>query len=68
MVITLSDAILIGARMALVAGRDDEFIAMIVKRLAGELRGIEVGTCLPSKLLVHWQLAEIRGVCVIQSM
>ncbi|WP_280406129.1 LacI family DNA-binding transcriptional regulator [Nocardia brasiliensis] len=65
-VITLLDAILIGERMALLTGRDDEFVAMIVKRLtgirAGELRGIEVDKWTPSKLLVHWQLAEIRGV------
>lgn len=62
---TTLGALLIAERMALLAGRDDEFVAGILKFFTGmrlgELRGLEPEYVSKLKLRVEWQLAEVAG-------
>ncbi|MEV0759627.1 tyrosine-type recombinase/integrase [Nocardia sp. NPDC050435] len=61
-------ALLIAERMALLSGRDDEFVATILKFFTGmrlgELRGLEVPYVGLKQLRVEWQLAEVKGTFV----
>ncbi|CAM4334961.1 LacI family DNA-binding transcriptional regulator [Nocardia ninae] len=61
-------ALLIAERMALLSGRDDEFVAMMVKFFTGvrlgELVGLETTYVTKRRLRVEWQLAEIGGKLV----
>ncbi|MGW5518732.1 tyrosine-type recombinase/integrase [Nocardia africana] len=69
--ITGLQALLIAERMALLAGRDDEFVWEITKRYtgmrSGEIHGLEtrylINTGHPTRrqLRVEWQLAEVRS-------
>lgn len=58
-------ALLIAERMALLSGRDDEFVAMILKYFTGirlgELIGLETKSVTRLRLRVEWQLAEVSG-------
>lgn len=58
-------ALLIAERMALLSGRDDEFVAMILKFFTGmrmgELVGLETEFVTKHRLRVEWQLAEVAG-------
>ncbi len=58
-------ALLIAERMALLSGRDDEFVAQVLKYYTGirlgELVGLEKQYVADRKIRVEWQLAEIKG-------
>jgi site-specific recombinase XerD len=58
-------ALLIAERMALLSGRDDEFVAMILKYFTGirigELIGLETTSVTRGRLRVEWQLSEVGG-------
>ncbi|WP_198036887.1 hypothetical protein [Nocardia sp. BMG51109] len=70
-ILSALDALLIAERMALLSGRDDEFVWEILKRYtgmrSGELHGLEtkylINTRHPLRRVVRveWQLAEVRG-------
>ncbi|MFI6365562.1 LacI family DNA-binding transcriptional regulator [Nocardia sp. NPDC050630] len=58
-------ALLIAERMALLSGRDDEFVFELVKFYTGmrfsELRGLEVEFVRDGLIDVQWQLVEVNG-------
>ncbi|MFJ1458686.1 LacI family DNA-binding transcriptional regulator [Nocardia sp. N2S4-5] len=58
-------ALLIAERMALLSGRDDEFVAMVLKFYTGmrigELIGLEAKYVTDHRIRVEWQLAEVAG-------
>ncbi len=58
-------AVLIAERMALLSGRDDEFVFEIVKWYTGmrfsELRGLETQFVKDRRIDVQWQIREARG-------
>ncbi|MFI7194924.1 hypothetical protein ACIBQ0_34790 [Nocardia nova] len=72
--ITGLQALLIAERMALLSGRDDEFVWLITKRYtgmrSGEIHGLEtrylIDTGHPTRrqLRVEWQLAEVRSTLI----
>ncbi|MBO0853246.1 MAG: LacI family DNA-binding transcriptional regulator [Nocardia sp.] len=72
--ITGLQALLIAERMALLSGRDDEFVWQITKRYtgmrSGEVHGLEtrylIDTGHPTRrrLRVEWQLAEVRSTLI----
>ncbi len=57
--------LLIAERAALLAGRDDEFVALVTKGYTGirwgELMGLETLFIRPGSLRVEWQLYELDG-------
>ncbi|WP_429455011.1 tyrosine-type recombinase/integrase [Nocardia sp. GP40] len=58
-------ALLIAERMALLSGRDDEFVFEIIKWYTGmrfgELRGLEVEFVKNRRIEVQWQIVEVGG-------
>ncbi|RBO91376.1 LacI family DNA-binding transcriptional regulator [Nocardia puris] len=57
--------LLVAERAALLAGRDDEFVAEVTRRFtgirSGELWGLETQHVRPGRLRIEWQLLEVDG-------
>ncbi|MEU8551827.1 LacI family DNA-binding transcriptional regulator [Streptomyces roseoverticillatus] len=55
--------LLVSERMALLSGRDDEFVAGVLKGYTGarwgELVGLETQFCRPENIRIEWQLYEL---------